>query len=102
MADAKALAAFVGISRDRIPPAPEQLPDPKRALVNLARRSRHRAVKQDMVPREGSGRAVGPAYGSRLTEFVENDWRPDVASERAESLRRAMACLQRLSLRRST
>lgn len=96
MADAKMLAAFLGVARSRIPPDPEDSDHPKEVMVDLARRSRRRAVREDMVPREGSGRPVGPAYTSRLIEYVENQWRPQVAAEHAESLRRAIACLQRL------
>ena len=48
------------------------------------------------VPRNGSGRTEGPAYTSRLIEYATDRWRPDVAVQRADSLRRAVACLQRL------
>ena len=96
MADAQTLAAFLGVARSRIPAQPEDSVQAKEALVNLARHSRRRAVREDMVPREGSGRRVGPAYTSRLIEYVESKWRPEVAAESAESLRRAMACLRNL------
>jgi len=96
MADAAALASFLGVGRNRIPADPEQLDDPKTEMVNLARRSRRRAIRQDMVPRAGSGRSVGPAYASRLIEYVQTSWRPKTASEQSESLRRAIACLRRM------
>jgi hypothetical protein len=96
MADSESLASFLGVSRNLIPVRPEQLDDPKREMVNLARRSRWQAIRKDMVPREGSGRSVGPAYASRLIEYVQNSWRPGAASGQAESLRRAIACLRRL------
>ena len=96
MADAETLAEFLGVARNQIPGHPEDSDQPKSAMVNLARRSRRGAVRQDMVPREGSGRSVGPAYTSRLIEYVESRWRPEVAAQRAESLRRAIACLERL------
>jgi hypothetical protein len=96
MADAESLASFLGVSRNRIPVDPEHLDDPKREMVNLARRSRRQAIKKDMVPREGSGRSVGPAYASRLIEYVQTLWRPDAASRQAESLRHAIACLRRM------
>ncbi|MBI4564946.1 MAG: AAA family ATPase [Planctomycetes bacterium] len=41
-------------------------------------------------------RSVGPAYSSRLIEYVERHWRPRVAANRSDSLRRAIECLQRL------
>ncbi len=95
MADAETLARFLGVPRQRIPAAPEEAERPKELMVGLARRSRRPAVREDMVPRPGSGRATGPAYTSRLMEYVEDHWRPEVAARRAESLRRALACLRR-------
>lgn len=97
MADADALASYLSVPRTRVPTDPEAEITPKRTLVNLARRSRRPAVVKDMVPREGSGRSEGPAYASRIVEFASHHWRPDVAAERADSLRRAIACLRRLA-----
>ncbi|HPW69573.1 MAG TPA: hypothetical protein PLA82_08930 [Deltaproteobacteria bacterium] len=96
MADSETLASFLGISRAIIPKDPEGLVDPKREMVNLARRSRKEAIRKDMVPRQGSGRPVGPAYASRMIEYVQNYWRPEVAARRADSLGRAIACLRRV------
>jgi len=96
MADAATLASFLGVVRNRIPPNPEQLDDPKTETVNLARRSQRRAIRKDMVPRAGSGRSVGPAYASRLIEYVRTSWRPEAASEQSQSLRRAIACLRQM------
>jgi hypothetical protein len=96
MADGQALAGYLRVARKVVPPDPEALDNPKTAMVNLARHSRRHRVQADMVPRERSGRVVGPAYTSRLIEYVETHWRPDVAATRSESLRRAMACLERL------
>ena len=96
MADAESLAGFLSVRPGRITADPEQIQEPKAEMIGLARRSRRREIREDMVPREGSGRSVGPAYASRLIEYVETLWRPGVAMDRAESLRRAMTCLQRL------
>jgi hypothetical protein len=97
MADADALASYLSVAKTRVPADPEAEADPKRTLVNLARRSRRTALVKDMVPREGSGRSEGPAYASRIVEFASLHWRPDVAAERSDSLRRAIACLRRLA-----
>lgn len=96
LADAERLARFLGLARGRIPATPEQLPDPKASMIDLARGSRRRAVRMDMVPRQGSGRREGPAYTSRLIEFVAGQWRPAVAAERCDSLGRTIRCLRRL------
>lgn len=96
MADAETLARYLSVPSSRIPGNPEDLPKPKEALVNVARRSRRRAIRLDMVPRPRSGRQEGPAYASRMTEFVTSTWRPEVAARHSDSLRRAIRCLQRL------
>jgi hypothetical protein len=96
LADAETLARYLGVSRGSIPSEPERLDNPKREMVELARKSRNRAVRLDMTPRPESGRPVGPAYASRLMEYATRHWRPEMAAQHADSLRRAIACLERL------
>ena len=97
LSDPERLARFLAVARARIPADPDSLPDPKQALVNAARHSRRRSILQDMVPRESSGRAVGVAYEARIIEFVTSEsseaWRPEVAAEGSDSLRRCMAAI---------
>jgi len=97
LADRQHIAAFLRVARRQIPDDPEGLSDPKQIMVNLARRSRSREIREDMVPRTGSGRSVGPAYSSRLIEFAVNQWRPKLAATQSNSLQRAIDCLRRLS-----
>jgi hypothetical protein len=92
LADAEHLAEFLGVAERRISAQPELLADPEQAMVDLARASRRRDIRADMVPREGSGRKVGPTYTSRLIEFVTEFWRRDAAARRAESLARTIRC----------
>jgi hypothetical protein len=96
MADAETLAVFLGVARSKISPNPEDIEYPKITMVNLARLSRNKNIRADMVPRDGCGRQLGPAYTSRLVEYVHDRWRPGIAAKRADSLRRAIACLRRL------
>ncbi len=94
--DWERLASYLGVARSRFPSVPESVLQPKEAMVDLARRSRRAAVREDMVPRPGSGRKIGPAYVSRLIEFASDPregWRPEVASTNVDSLRRCMARL---------
>lgn len=95
LADAVALAAYLSVRKERVPEMPELLADPKNAMIKLARRSRDRRIRQDMVPVTGGGR-TGRRYAARVTEYVRGAWRPEVAAQRSESLRRAMACLERI------
>lgn len=96
LADPDSLARFFGISAAHLPANPEDLDNPKTALVNLARRSRRSAISEDIVPREGSGRNEGPGYSTRMSEFVDRHWQPSSASAKAESLDRTIRCLRSL------
>jgi hypothetical protein len=102
LADRERIASFLAVRCNVIPGDPESLANAKEAVVNLARQSRRREIREDMVPRTGSGRIVGPAYSSRVIEFASSHWRPDVASSHAKSLARAVACLRCLITRQQS
>jgi hypothetical protein len=70
--------------------------EPKRTMVALATGSPRREIRRDMVPRPASGRQVGPAYSSRLIEFVESSWNPEGAIAYSDSLRRCYSRLREL------
>jgi len=97
MADAEALAVWLRVTPARVPGAPDQLVHAKQALVDIARSSRSSALRQDMVPRGGSGRTVGPAYSSRVAEFVTDHWNPQCAAESSDSLSRAVTRIRALA-----
>ncbi|MBP8973974.1 MAG: hypothetical protein KBH93_08850 [Anaerolineae bacterium] len=100
LADIDTLAEFLAVPRTRFPSFPDAEPDPKATLVSLARQSKRRDVREDMVPRPGSGAKVGPAYTARLIEYVtvagSAQWRPEVAAQRSDSLQRCIAALHTL------
>ena len=100
LADRAGIAAFLGVPASRVPSVVDDLDDPKQTLVDLARRSRRRAIREDMAPRHGSGLSIGPAYTSRMMEFVgvegRNRWRPDVAAQASPSLSRCINALTEL------
>jgi len=96
LADRVNMAKFLGVRQVDIPRDPDALDDPKRQVIDLARRSRYRAIAQDLVPRPGSGRAEGPAYTSRMIEFATRLWQPREAAELSPSLARCIAAIERL------
>jgi hypothetical protein len=99
LADRERIANCLSISQQLIPDQPDNLIYPKLDLVNLARRSKSRNVREDLVPREGSRRSVGPLYTARLVAFAADEtagWRPDQAAACSESLRRCIHRLQSL------
>jgi hypothetical protein len=99
LADPERISGYLGVSVAEIPTDPDSIPDPKHLIVELARKSRRRAIREDMVPIVGSGQPVGPAYTSRMIEFIQNaesGWRPDVAAHNSDSLQRCISAISRL------
>ena len=99
LADREHISKFLAVPLSRVPHDSEAEDNPKQIMVSLAGYSRRRDIREDMVPRPGSGRPVGPAYTSRLTEFVntaKTRWRPNVAANYSDSLSRCLRCLKRL------
>lgn len=98
MADAERLAAFLNVSPSKMPENPDRENDPKETLINIARSSTSRSIREDIVPRHGSGVRIGPFYADRLIAFAVNYWRPDEATKRSESLRRCIEALSTLKI----
>lgn len=78
MADEGPLARHLPIPQGKIPAQPEELNNPKRIMMDLARQSRSSAVRNDMVPSANSGRSVGPGYDytASMIEFVQDSGAP--------------------------
>lgn len=93
LADREGAAAWLGMSVSKMPVDVERLDDPKRALINLARRSRSRTVRVDLVPRATA--RIGPGYVDQVRRFCRELWRPDVAALSAPSLARCLLYVQR-------
>lgn len=99
IADQRRVASFIGAAPNEVPKRPDELNDPKRSLLELARSHASADLKADLVPRnyDASYPRIGPAYNLRVCEFVEKKWRPHVARGKSASLARAMAALERLA-----
>jgi len=94
LADRPGFAKFLGISQKKVPVKPDELPDPKAHLINLARASRKRAVRDDIVPKQGSTAKQGPAYNERLVSFVKATWNPSTARQFSPSLERTLKAIE--------
>lgn len=97
LADRNAIAGFMRVSGRRIPPDPDALDDPKIELVNVARHSKRRSIRADMVPQQGKSGKVGAGYEPRMREFIVNAWEPRRAAINSPSLRKAIAAVQRVT-----
>jgi hypothetical protein len=95
LADGEAISEHLGVSKDRVPLLPDNEPDPKRSLIELAHHSRQARIREAMTP--SIGRRVGPLYSLIMSEFIERHWRPEIAAERSDSLRRCRLRLRELA-----
>jgi len=94
LAHRDAFSQYLGIPVNRIPDNVDAIDNPKEFLVNLARRSRKRSLKDDLIPKNGSSASIGPDYNKRLSEFINNVWDATVAINHSDSLNRTFLKLQ--------
>ncbi len=97
MADRESMANFLYVASSKIQHTIELDSNPKQTLINIARTSRNKSIRDAIVPRQESGATVGPLYVAQLTEFTEKHWRPDVAQKHSKSLRRCIDALSTLT-----
>jgi len=97
--DRNNFASFMGVSKDRIDLYPENIPDPKGYIINLARKSRKRKIKEDLVP-EGKA-SVGRNYNTCLSDFVLNHWDINKAKMTSKSLERLVKALNNFNYQRN-
>jgi hypothetical protein len=98
LADHNAMRQLLG-ERGRLPGEPDTLTDPKQSLLQLAARYAPRDVREDLVQQSGAMSSQGIGYNARLVNWVQTCWRPELASDRSPSLRRARVRLQELAQR---
>ena len=94
MADTEGVSNFLRINRNQVPSNVDDLPDPKKTLLNLASKSRSSAIRRSLVPKPNTTAIVGPDYNSVISDFVLNTWNLDEASNNSPSLRRALNSIQ--------
>lgn len=90
MADRVGIAEFLYVDLQKVPYAPETEEDPKRTLINLARRSRRKRLSREIIPAIGSAVPIGPLYNLHMMTFVNSRWDVGRARQTAPSLDRAL------------
>jgi hypothetical protein len=95
LADRSEIARFLKVTISKIPHYPENETNPKMTLINIARHSRSKNIREDMAPKAYSTASQGPGYTSRLIEFAILFWDPSRAEQNAPSLKK---CLRSLSI----
>ena len=94
LADARGISGHLGVSMARVPRQPDLIPDPKEAIVGLARRSRNRNIRDSLVPASRSTAHVGREYNLVMCDFVETRWDLSVAALSSPSLEKALRRLK--------
>lgn len=90
LADRSALADYLEIPSARVPTRPDELGNPKRELLHLARRSGRRLIRQEVVSGQDASKP-GAGYNLHLRDFVARHWAAGRAAEHSPSLARALA-----------
>jgi hypothetical protein len=95
MADAERLADFLRVPVSRFPADPDAEDDPKKRLIDIARRIKQKKLREAMVPGPSAATAkVGPGYVTEITRFLRVHWRPAVARQYSDSLARCFRALE--------
>ena len=91
IADRQSFAEWLGIATNVVSRNPDDIPDPKRELVDLARRSRKRELREALVMSLPDGLfRPGPGYNAYLGSFIAQLWKPETARVNSPSLNRAI------------
>lgn len=93
LADREAFAEFLGISVTLIPQDVDAIADPKQKLINLARKSKNKTLREGIVPNSKTTAKIGRDYNGQLIPFVKQIWKVDSAIPNSSSLERAMKAL---------
>ncbi len=94
LADREQFAEYFGLAKQLIPEQTDTISDPKQFLLQIVARCRKRSLRDDIVPKAGDKRRVGPDYSGRLGEFVQTRWRAETAILHSASLERTWNCLR--------
>ena len=95
ISDLNNFADFMGVSKDAVDHYPEQIGDPKEYIVTLAKRSKKKNIREDIVP---TGTAqIGKNYNSCIGDFIIKKWNVNNAKKTALSLQRFVKALDNFS-----
>ncbi len=94
LASGDVFCRYLGVSSGSIPKFTDDIPNPKEFLISLAKKSRKKNMRLDIVPRAGSTAKKGPDYNGRLIRFVSGKWNPCEAAENSDSLKRTIRKLR--------
>lgn len=95
LADRVKVADLFQLPLDVVPRDPDTLEDAKVAIVQLARRSRSRRLREEIVPEAHTSAKVGVGYSGRMIDFATSLWRPRLAALSSPSLASCLRSVER-------
>ena len=98
LADREGLAVALNVPVTKLPLHPDAEPDPKRLVLNLAKRSKNHRVREEVVSSSDPSKP-GSGYNLHLVAFVRSGWEASRAAASSVSLARALNQLQDLGNR---
>jgi hypothetical protein len=96
LASRSAFSNYLSIPQDEIPQNTDEIENPKDFLLTLAKKSRKKTIRDDLVPRMGITAKVGPNYNAQLAGFVNQIWDYKEALRFSLSLKRMVECLKKM------
>jgi hypothetical protein len=90
------MKSLLGKGAVKLPSRPDALDDPKRSLLELARKA-PREVRRDLLADDQAFASQGLGYNQRLSAVIRQIWNPEQAASRSESLRRARSRLRQMA-----
>ncbi len=99
LADREGIAKLIRVPLVKIPTNPDELPDPKQVLLNLARKSKSPRFASEFVPANGSKAKHGPMYNEHLIGFATRHWDSCQAELASPSLKRTIKRIEEFAQR---
>lgn len=96
IADRESLSNYFDIPEKHISRTPDEEPDPKRHLLNLARKSKIRDLRLEIVSQTDFSKQ-GNGYNPHLCHFVKTYWSAQRAANNSPSLSRALLRIAELA-----
>lgn len=93
LAHRESFSKYLGINQNKIPLNVDEVIDPKQLLINLARKSKFRKIREAIVPRLESSAKQGPDYNGVLITYLNDYWDINKAAPNSPSLQKMIDAL---------
>ena len=96
LADRENFASFFFVNKALVPLYPDNETDPKQTIINIAKKSRKRAIREDIIPIDQYAK-TGPGYNIQLQNYIQHTWNINSARRNSQSLNKAIKSLEKIA-----